>query len=182
MRWNLLACHLQQGLRRACKEIKYQIKQMSSMKTWCGSYIPPHLGRAVLFSAIPIAFQLPRLPCPGKMQQHLCAGCPLNQWQLKTHVSILLRQDDGMCNFFLPEFAQLSVFRRDCLPLKECFVWDKVLAETCLITCQLTFWYALIRLLGCHSIRSCRAKMVSSSSSSPQRFLAAWLCSSSQKA
>lgn len=120
------------------------------------------------------------LPCPRNLQQGLCAGCPLNQWHLKTHFA-----QAGPRNvqfLFLPEFAKSSVFCTDGLPLKECFVWDKVLAETCLVTCQLTFWYVLIRLLGCHGIRSRRAKMVSSSSSSPWRFLAAWLSSSSQRA
>ena len=179
MRWNLLPCHLQQVLRRAFKEIKYQTKQPSSMKTPCGSHVPPHLGRAVPFSAIQL---LSNCPLPRNLQQRLCARCPLNQGQLETHWSILLRQDHGMCDFFLPEFAQLAVFRTDGSPLKECFVWDKALAETCPITCQLTFWYALMRLLGHHSLRSRRAEMVGSSSSSPWRFLAAWLCSSSQRA
>lgn len=134
---------------------------MFSMNTWWGTHLPPHLSQAVPFSAIPSAFQ-------ESAAASLLSTKPTT---IKNPLKHFAQAGPWNVQFFSPRICPIVGVSYRRLPLKECFVWDKVLAETCLITCQLTFWYALMRLLGCHSIRSRRAEMAGSSSSSPWRLL-----------
>lgn len=129
MRWNLLTCHLQQRFSFPRNQIPAKTDVFNEHMMGEPRPSPPWSSCSLLchpkcFSAAPHSRNL---------QQLLC--CPLNQQQLKTHLSILLRQDHGMCNFFLPEFAQLSRFHTDaCL-------WRNA-------SCETRFWQKPASLLA----------------------------------